>query len=347
MRDRTASRRYSPAAEEFRRTHEPHRAWGLTQRHAERLRRRRGTTDSPPTLGVSGPHPPDQTQQRPPARVTASPSTPPPPSRVSGPATSKPLATPPPASPVTKASMSVKREPCRVPVADPTPVPPRASPFMPVDQQFRVSPTVPGGTRGRGAARRDIPPVALTPAPAPVSISQKLGTAPPTAPTPASPLTLVSVPVGQGLALVRAAAIPAPSLAEVLLLFEQQIGLVPPPARGRCEKRIGAVLSLRPLAALQARGCAHAVGPRAVAELGPRAVAERRRCGFGRNVRELDFGRDPALKRSQLSSTVAETLERATNLSAPGPGRDDASETRGPPFRNLVPFPRCRPESDE
>jgi hypothetical protein len=129
----------------------------------------------------------------------------------------------------------------------------------------------------------------------------------------------VSVPVGQGLALVRAAAIPAPSLAEVLLLFEQQIGLVPPPARGRCEKRIGAVLSLRPLAALQARGCAHAVGPRAVAELGPRAVAERRRCGFGRNVRELDFGRDPALKRSQLSSTVAETLERATNLSAPGP----------------------------
>jgi hypothetical protein len=42
MRDRTASRRYSPAAEEFRRTHQRHRAWGLAQRHAERLRRSRG-----------------------------------------------------------------------------------------------------------------------------------------------------------------------------------------------------------------------------------------------------------------------------------------------------------------
>ncbi|WP_033342764.1 hypothetical protein [Catenuloplanes japonicus] len=46
MRDRTASRSYSPAAEEFRRIHEHHRAWGLERRHAERLRRaRRGTND--------------------------------------------------------------------------------------------------------------------------------------------------------------------------------------------------------------------------------------------------------------------------------------------------------------
>jgi hypothetical protein len=41
MRDRTASRNYSPAGAEFRRTHERHRAWGLTQRHAERLRQLR------------------------------------------------------------------------------------------------------------------------------------------------------------------------------------------------------------------------------------------------------------------------------------------------------------------
>ncbi len=40
MRDRTASRKYSLAGEEFRRVHARHRAWGLTQRHAERLRRR-------------------------------------------------------------------------------------------------------------------------------------------------------------------------------------------------------------------------------------------------------------------------------------------------------------------
>ncbi|REG00309.1 hypothetical protein DFJ67_6360 [Asanoa ferruginea] len=42
MRDRTASRNYSPAGEEFRRKHQRHRAWGLTRRHAERLRRIRG-----------------------------------------------------------------------------------------------------------------------------------------------------------------------------------------------------------------------------------------------------------------------------------------------------------------
>jgi hypothetical protein len=39
MRDRRASRRYSPEAEEFRRDHARHRKWGLAQRHARRLRR--------------------------------------------------------------------------------------------------------------------------------------------------------------------------------------------------------------------------------------------------------------------------------------------------------------------
>src|SRR6185295_2002637 len=41
MRDRTKSRRYSPEAEAFRRDHARHRAWGLTQRHAQKLRRAR------------------------------------------------------------------------------------------------------------------------------------------------------------------------------------------------------------------------------------------------------------------------------------------------------------------
>ncbi len=39
MRDRSASRRYSAAAEEFRRRHARHRDWGLARRHAEKLRR--------------------------------------------------------------------------------------------------------------------------------------------------------------------------------------------------------------------------------------------------------------------------------------------------------------------
>lgn len=41
MRDRTASRRHSPRGEEFRREHERHRAWGLTQRHGRRAARLR------------------------------------------------------------------------------------------------------------------------------------------------------------------------------------------------------------------------------------------------------------------------------------------------------------------
>jgi hypothetical protein len=57
MRDRTASRSYSPAAEEFRREHERHRAWGLTRRHAERLRRLHGSDCEPHTPTAEGMHP--------------------------------------------------------------------------------------------------------------------------------------------------------------------------------------------------------------------------------------------------------------------------------------------------
>ena len=43
MRDRTAARNYSAERDAFRREHERHRSWGLTQRHAERLRRCRAS----------------------------------------------------------------------------------------------------------------------------------------------------------------------------------------------------------------------------------------------------------------------------------------------------------------
>src|SRR5690349_8407126 len=51
MRDRTRSRHYSPAGEEFRREHERHRAWGLARRHAEKLRRAHAGTPPPTTAG--------------------------------------------------------------------------------------------------------------------------------------------------------------------------------------------------------------------------------------------------------------------------------------------------------
>jgi hypothetical protein len=48
MRDRTKSHSHSPERDEFRRDHERHRAWGLTQRHAQKLRRRHpGIHDRP------------------------------------------------------------------------------------------------------------------------------------------------------------------------------------------------------------------------------------------------------------------------------------------------------------
>src|ERR1700755_3205885 len=44
MRDRTKSRNYSPERDEFRREHERHRAWGLTQSHPRKLRRLPGSS---------------------------------------------------------------------------------------------------------------------------------------------------------------------------------------------------------------------------------------------------------------------------------------------------------------
>ncbi|REF96819.1 hypothetical protein DFJ67_2812 [Asanoa ferruginea] len=55
MRDRTAARNYSAAGEEFRREHQRHRAWGLTRRHAERLRRAADRDSRPPAAGGNSP----------------------------------------------------------------------------------------------------------------------------------------------------------------------------------------------------------------------------------------------------------------------------------------------------
>lgn len=55
MRDPTASRSYSPGRDEFRRTHERHRAWGLARRHAERLRHVRGRAGDPSTAATTRP----------------------------------------------------------------------------------------------------------------------------------------------------------------------------------------------------------------------------------------------------------------------------------------------------
>jgi hypothetical protein len=66
MRDRTASRGYSPAGEEFRRVHERHRSWGLIQRHARTLRRNRADkSQTAPAAVVTADRPEGQCKDRP------------------------------------------------------------------------------------------------------------------------------------------------------------------------------------------------------------------------------------------------------------------------------------------
>jgi hypothetical protein len=56
MRDRKASRNYSPERDEFRRLHEMHRAWGLKRRYAEKQRRLKGAVSGAgPAVGDPGP----------------------------------------------------------------------------------------------------------------------------------------------------------------------------------------------------------------------------------------------------------------------------------------------------
>lgn len=71
MRDRTASPNYSPARDEFRREHERHRAWGLMQRHGQRLRRLRNGSCAIPAASPHVHRPPDPTRPSPSAPVSA------------------------------------------------------------------------------------------------------------------------------------------------------------------------------------------------------------------------------------------------------------------------------------
>jgi hypothetical protein len=71
MRDRTAARNYSPEREAFRREHERRRAWGLAQRHSERLRRRRTRPAASPAAGPRGDRQPGTTRHSPAGSVSA------------------------------------------------------------------------------------------------------------------------------------------------------------------------------------------------------------------------------------------------------------------------------------
>jgi hypothetical protein len=85
LRDRTRARNYSPEADAFRRAHERHRAWGLRQRHAQKMIRLYGSTANAwaefrrcaeertlPSAGA-GLFPPEQTTVE---QVTAAPAAP-------------------------------------------------------------------------------------------------------------------------------------------------------------------------------------------------------------------------------------------------------------------------------
>src|SRR5690349_16667163 len=101
MRDRTSSRRYSPTNEQFRREHARHRAWGLAQRHAEKLRRVREhraevarQPDPPPSPGPGTQRP--ARRSAPPAPPPAPASSAPPPAACAGHRQApKPTTTPP------------------------------------------------------------------------------------------------------------------------------------------------------------------------------------------------------------------------------------------------------------
>jgi hypothetical protein len=76
MRDRTASRNYSPDRDEFRRVNERQRAWGKAQGHGERLRRQRASLRDPRTATTTPTHPETPTP-KPSLSRTSAPTSPP------------------------------------------------------------------------------------------------------------------------------------------------------------------------------------------------------------------------------------------------------------------------------
>ena len=169
MRDRTKSRSYSPAADEFRRAHERDREFGLIQRHAIRLRRGRRTPrpadtaptpqgpELPATTRISGPppsrnHPTDQG----PAQGSVAPLTPAE-SPQSGPAQAARLQPaespqphpaepdPPPPLPGTPPSRTAAK-------LSPPPRHDKTTPLAPTEIRGRAIPPSPARKPGRGTA---------------------------------------------------------------------------------------------------------------------------------------------------------------------------------------------------
>jgi hypothetical protein len=129
MRDRTASRNYSPERDAFRREHERHRAWGLIQRHAECMRRS-GANDRAAQAPSATEHDHEGLSQHPPPPLTPSTAAPPPLPPVLSPGVpgSGPTPSPPTLSP-------------RVPGSGPTPSPPTLSPRAPRSGPTPLPPT--------------------------------------------------------------------------------------------------------------------------------------------------------------------------------------------------------------
>ena len=157
MRDGTRSRNYSPERDEFRRTHERHRAWGLARRHAEKLRRLHDRSADPRPAATSEE---DRTPDPSPARAA------PPTSRQAGGPTTR---CPAPNSPMGDTPSAERKLP-RLPrspamprqVRQTAPDPPRSvSPGLPRN----ASPGQPAQTSpAESGKQRSVPAAAQTPA---------------------------------------------------------------------------------------------------------------------------------------------------------------------------------------
>ncbi|PRY33296.1 hypothetical protein CLV70_101458 [Pseudosporangium ferrugineum] len=202
MRDRTASRNHSPCSESFRRTHEKHRAWGLTRRHATRLRHLTERATHPPSphddRHPSDPYRPSQAatpSQAPPPPPTTS-QTPPPPTTSRTP--------PPPTTSHTPPPPSASRTPPPPATAKPL-APPATRPLEPrspiVENPSSPAPTIgmlaPSLTAGGGSA-----PTTEAATPLPVAST--------VAPPPPPPLPAASAGAPPRLPAASAGAPPPP-----------------------------------------------------------------------------------------------------------------------------------------
>ncbi|SFE72710.1 hypothetical protein SAMN05421541_103252 [Actinoplanes philippinensis] len=180
MRDRTRSRNYSAARDEFRREHERHREWGLRQRHGEKLRRLRQSRAAPEAAETQkGPSP---SPLSPPSRASL-PAPLSPPSRASLPALLSAPSTassPPPQSAPLRASLPAllsapsatsSHAPLSAPPTTPSSAPlsalshgPSVAPLSASSHGPSVAP-LSASSHGPSVAPLGAPPVASSPGP--------------------------------------------------------------------------------------------------------------------------------------------------------------------------------------